>query len=135
VLGDTVVAEGMANLAEAILPKAKKTTSGDEIVVEIVTYPTLIIKSQKVQFGTAKVGGLQSRKVTINGQIPFRILSVQSSGGSLSADWGEEAAKVQTLTVHYHPKQAGALKAELIVTTDQGKDATITIAVQGQAVP
>lgn len=83
--------------------------------------------------GIVKVGETKTSRIFVRSLQDFQISSVGGLGNGLTAALPTKTAKMHIIELRYTPTQAGPLRQELVIRTDQNE--TVTVTVEADAVP
>lgn len=99
-----------------------------EIMAPITATPA------SVQFPMVKVGDKKELSVVVKGDKPFKIVDVKGGDALVSAIADTEEAKAtHVVRLVFAPSEAGEMARNIVVVTDNGTKAEVTIPVRGKA--
>jgi hypothetical protein len=103
------------------------------IFVEGNVLSPLSVSPAFMSLGTVKPGEPLTRRVSVSGKKPFRVLGVEGAAEvTLGGEAAETAAAAQTVTLKIVPGQAGPFKYEVKIKTDL-QEAPVIVTVEGTA--
>jgi hypothetical protein len=74
-----------------------------------------------------------NRRVTLRSSAPFRVISVEGQSQGISVAVPQTTAAVHSLLIQWRPIEAGEMKAELRIRTDNDKFSVVVLPVSGLA--
>jgi len=84
--------------------------------------------SSQLRFDPIEIGKEATRNITVRGEKPFKIVSIDGQGDGLTAELNNRpAGKVQGVTLRFAPQKTGEVKKQLTIHTDSKETVTITI--------
>jgi hypothetical protein len=105
------------------------------VLVEGTVQSPLEVSPERFALGTVKVGEALTRRVSVRGSKPFRVVGIEGPAGiSLQAEPNAAAQKVQTVALVYQPAQAGPFNHEVKIKTDL-QDTPAIVTLEGVAAP
>jgi hypothetical protein len=121
---------------EILLQTNDPASKSVPILVEATVQAPLSVSPSSHNLGTVKAGDPLTRRVTVQGSKPFRVLSIEGlgEGVTLGAELAAAAAPVQTVTFKCHFDKAGDFKRELKIKTDL-QEAPVVVTIEGTAAP
>jgi len=93
----------------------------------------LAVTPKAVNLGDVKVGATETKKIVVRSGQDFQIASIGGLGNGLTATIPNRTAATQIVELRYAPTQAGPLRQELVIRTEQNE--TVTVVVEANAVP
>lgn len=105
------------------------------VLVEATVQASLTVVPAAVSMGTLSVGETVLRRVVVRGNKPFKIVAVEGLGDGVQVELPTTAAAVHALTIKCQPTQTGELRRQLIIKTDLGAEAPVTVTVVGAVGP
>jgi hypothetical protein len=72
--------------------------------------------------------------VTVRGERPFQILSVDGQADGITVVLPTQAAQVHLLTLKCQPSNAGELRKQLLIRTDMAQSATVAVTIEATGV-
>jgi Protein of unknown function (DUF1573) len=103
------------------------------VLVDATVRSALNVVPDKLFFGTVKAGGSMNRRVTLRSSTPFRVLAVEGQSNGVAVAVPSATASVHSLLVQWRPVEAGEMKAELRIKTDNEKFPVVVLPVSGLA--
>ena len=121
---------------EFVYLKTNDPTAGlVPVLVEGTVQSPLEVSPDRFTLGTVKVGEALTRRVSVRGNKPFRVLGIEGPAGiSLKAEPNPAAQTVQTVTLVFQPPQPGPFKHEVKIKTDL-QDVPVLVTLEGTAAP
>ena len=105
------------------------------VQVEGVVVPPLSVRPSPLMIGLVSPGQKVLRKLVLQAQVPFRIISVEVPSEAYVVRFGDEPSQVQLLSLEYTvPEQPGKIKDTLRIHTDLATDGSAEVVVIGQIV-
>ncbi len=113
------------------------TTPVVQIHVTGVVQAPLEVSTNRVQFGTVKVGDTTTFKVMVrgNGAIPFTIQPLIDDGDGVSVQTLGTATPIQIVTVTFTPMKPGPIVKTVRLLTDLKAGTTVNLTVTAEAEP
>jgi len=93
----------------------------------------LTVNSQLVSMPSVKIGTSESKRIVVRGGQPFRIAAIQGLGDGLTAAIPDKESTTQIVELRFSPKQAGDVRHEIIILTDQKE--SVTVRFEGAGLP
>jgi hypothetical protein len=103
------------------------------VLVDATVRSSLTVVPDKLFFGTVKAGGQMNRRVTLRSSTAFRITGVDGQGHGVSVALPTATAPVHSLLIQWRPVDAGEMKTELRIRTDNEKFPMVVLPVSGLA--
>ncbi len=103
------------------------------VLVEGTVQSALKVSPPALSLGTVKAGESLTRRVLVNGNKPFRVLSIDAPAGvTLGAELSSTPDAVQKVTFKCVPANAGPFKYEVKIKTDL-QEPPVTVVIDGAA--
>jgi hypothetical protein len=103
------------------------------VLVEGTVQSPLEVAPKVLSLGTVKVGEALTRRVSVIGSKPFRVLGIEGPAGiTLRPEPNAAPQKTQTVTLVFQPPQPGPFKHEVKIKTDL-QDAPVVVTLEGTA--
>ncbi|MFO0814263.1 MAG: DUF1573 domain-containing protein [Gemmatales bacterium] len=103
------------------------------VLIDCTVRSALTVVPDKLFYGTVKAGGSMNRRVTLRSSTPFRVISVEGQSQGISVAVPQTTAAVHSLLIQWRPIEAGEMKAELRIRTDNDKFPVVVLPVSGLA--
>jgi hypothetical protein len=105
------------------------------VLVESVVQAALKVTPSSFNLGNIKVGDILTRRVLVQGNKPFKVLSAEGTGDGITmSDPAATAANVQTVTLKIALTKTGDFKREVKLKTDL-QDAPVVVTIEGNVSP
>jgi hypothetical protein len=105
------------------------------VVVEGNVQAALSVAPNVVSLGAVKTGTSVTRKVSVRGNRPFRILGIDGGGTAVTAELPAATATSHVLTLQCRPDAAGEWHKQLTIRTDLDGGATATVSIDATVGP
>lgn len=103
------------------------------VLVDATVRSSLTVVPDKLFYGTVKAGGTMNRRITLRSSAPFKILGVDGQGNGISVAVPNTTAAVHSMLIQWRPVDAGEMKMELRIRTDNEKFPLVVLPVSGLA--
>jgi hypothetical protein len=103
------------------------------VQVEGVVAPPISVRPSPLMIGLVNPGQKILRKLVVQGQAPFRIVSVEVPSEAYKVQFAEESSQVQLIALEFTvPDQPGKIRDTIRIHTDLPSDGLVEVVVIGE---